>query len=126
MIRAAVVLVAVVGFVVAFVVLRDTRIQTIIIWGGVCLYAYSRVFKRRLLTFRKRKDARSSRELMAALSQEIAAVAAALAIAFLVLGPAGSGLRGFFFAAFLGAFAAAGVVQLGERQTVADGHEDGP
>lgn len=90
------------------------RILILVVWGGGTVLVYARALMKRLRSYRIHHDRRSRRDLMVGFALFLTAMCSALAIAFVLFGQQGTGIRGFFVSISLGAFLAAGWVMAGE------------
>lgn len=98
--------------------LVDTRLAAYLVWGVGTLIVYSIVLVRRRRAYLLHHDARSRRDFIEGLALFMTSMASALAIAFVLFGEAGTGLRGLFAAIALGMFSTAGLVMATEKQPV--------
>lgn len=102
------------------------RIGFLVVWGGGTLWFFGRTLLKRHRSWRKHRDARAFRDLMAGVSLFLVALCSSMATLFVLFGPAGTGLRGFMVALALGAFLAAGFVMSGEEDAAAEIEQDSP
>ena len=93
----------------------DGRLLMLLLWGGGTVGAYGQVFWTRLVIWRHRRDSRARRDLLEAAGLLMTAAGSAASIAVLLMGPAGSGIRGVAVAMALGAFLAVGIFMAQER-----------
>jgi hypothetical protein len=96
------------------------RVLMLLVWGGGTVAAYGLVFVHRLRSWHLHRDTRSTRELVSSLGLLLTSVGAALATGMVLLGPTGTGIRGWFVALALGAFFAAGIVMASETKSDLD------
>lgn len=96
------------------------RLVMLLVWGGGTVAAYGTVFLHRLRSWHLHRDIRSRRELISAFGLLLTAGCSALATGFVLLGPVGTGIRGWFVAIALGAFLAAGIVMASETKSDMD------
>jgi hypothetical protein len=96
------------------------RLVMLLVWGGGTVVAYGTVFLHRLRSWHVHRDTRSRRELIASFGLLLTALSAALAIGVVLLGPEGTGIRGWFVALALGGFFAAGIVMASETKSDID------
>jgi hypothetical protein len=96
------------------------RLMMLLVWGGGTVVAYGTVFLHRLRSYRLHHDTRSRRELITSFSLLLTAASAAFATGMVLLGPTGTGIRGWFVALALGAFFAAGIVMASETKSDVD------
>lgn len=96
------------------------RLVMLLVWGGGTVVAYGTVFVHRLRSWHLHRDTRSTRELVSSFGLLLTALGAALAIGVVLLGPEGTGIRGWFVALALGAFFAAGIVMASETKSETD------
>jgi hypothetical protein len=96
------------------------RVVMLLVWGGGTVVAYGTVFVHRLRSWHLHRDTRSTRELVSSLALLLTALGAALATGMVLLGPEGTGIRGWFVALALGGFFAAGIVMASETKSDAD------
>jgi hypothetical protein len=89
----------------------------LLVWGGGTVVAYGTVFLHRLRSWHVHRDTRSTRELVSSFGLLLTALSAALAIGVVLLGPEGTGIRGWFVAVALGGFFAAGIVMASETKS---------
>lgn len=97
-----------------------SRLGFLVVWGGGTLWFFGRTLVKRNRKWRKHRDARAFRDLMAAISLFLVALCASMATLLVLFGPVGTGLRGFAVALALGAFLAAGFVMSGEEDAAAE------
>lgn len=90
----------------------DTRWVVYAIWGFGTLLVYGLVLRRGLLVWRIRRDHRASRELMERVARFMVSLASVASLTLALFGEAGTGARGLIIALALGAFTAAGTVEL--------------
>lgn len=102
----------------ALLMIRDNRIVFLAIWGAGAVLVYGRVFMRRRARWRKYHDPRSFRDLVTAVALLLTAGCVALAVAMLLFGIAGTGIRGFTVALAMGSFVAAGLVMDDEEPDI--------
>lgn len=88
----------------------DTRFVAFLVWGVGTVLVWGIVLFRRYVSYRLHRDSRARRDLSSGFGLFLTALAAAGSIAFVLFGPAGSGLRGMMTAISLGAFFATGLV----------------
>lgn len=99
-------------------IVPDNRVVFLGLWGGGSVLVYFRVFWRRRRRWLRYHDPRSFRDMVGGLALLITAGGAAFAIAMLLFGPTGVGIRGFAVALAMGCFVAAGVVMDDEEPDV--------
>ena len=95
----------------------DWRLVVLLVWGGGTIWAYGDVLINRFHVNRTHHDTRSRRELMSGISLFLTALASGIAIAFVLFGPGGTGVRAFAGALALGAFFGNGLVMRGEKHS---------
>jgi hypothetical protein len=93
----------------------DGRVVVLLLWGGGTLGAYAQVFLNRWRGYRRHHDARSRRDLLEAAGLLLTAFGASAAIALLLFGPIGNGIRGVAVALALGGFLAVGIYMAQEN-----------
>ena len=110
----------------------DARIAFYILWGGGVLIASVVVLTKRWSRFQNhRNDRRRAvrrdvrKDVMSGVALFLTALGASLAIAFVMFGEAGSGLRGFAVALALGAFFGALLVMATEEDANGEAPHDG-
>jgi hypothetical protein len=93
----------------------DTRFVAYAIWGAGTVLVYGAVFRLGLRRWRYRRDARAWRELLERTARFLVALASMASLTLALFGEAGTGARGLIVALALGAFTAAGVIELREE-----------
>lgn len=86
----------------------DVRLAVFMIWGVGAILIWGDVLRDRWRAFRKYRDRRARRALLAGIALFIVAVCSAVSIAFALFGQSGIAPRGFAIAISLGAFLGAG------------------
>lgn len=93
----------------------DTRLLAYLIWGVGTLVVYSIVLWKRRRSYTRHRDARARRDVAEGIALWLVALAAAVAVTFVLFGEAGTGIRGWSAAVALGAFTACGAIMATER-----------
>ena len=93
----------------------DTRLLTLIIWGFGVVLVFGIVLIRRLEAYAHFRDRAAIREAAEAIGLFLTALASALSIVFVLMGPDASGIRSFLVALALGMFAGVGIVMVTEK-----------
>ena len=93
----------------------DGRLIVLFLWGGGTVLAYGRVLLVRSRAFQMHHDRRAMRDLVSGIGLFLTALCSGLSIAFVLLEPYGSSVRGFMIAVALGAFLGVGIVMGTER-----------
>lgn len=104
----------VVGALVLALVYADTKFLAFVIWGIGCFALFSIDLWGAIHSHRAHRDDRSRRDVIEASALWIVAFASLVAIALVLFGPAGTGIRGFATAMALGGFFAYGVIKVTE------------
>lgn len=100
----------------------NDRLPLLLVWGGGIIVAFGIVLFKRIRTLRRhRNDRRKAvrrdvrRDVISGFALFLAALGAAGAVAFVLLGEAGSGPRTFALGLALGGFLGAGIVMATEE-----------
>ncbi len=93
----------------------DLRIVVLMLWGGGTVLVYAKALSDSYGDFREYHDRRARRDLMADVGLFLTALCSALAVAFVLFGQAGTGVRAFATTIALGAFLGAGIVKASTR-----------
>jgi hypothetical protein len=99
----------------------DTRFIAFLVWGVGTVLVYGFVLYDRIQRFHQWRDARSLRSMLTAVGLFITALGAGIAIALVLFGQPGSGIRGLAVSMSLGAFFATGLIMATTRYS---GRED--
>ncbi len=99
------------------VIAIDSRWIAYAIWGVGTVVIYGTVARRGLRSWQAHRDERSRRELMERVARFLVALASLASLTLALFGEAGTGIRGLIIALALGAFTAAGAIELRENAT---------